>query len=428
MLRKYPHVAARIFNTPLLVYPGKLDAIIAGLGTRFGLSAEQLPAPAAYDSLPGEKRKPGYRVHGNVAVLDVFGVLTHRGEIDADSTYLLGYRDIAQRLDAAVRDRGVNGVVLNIDSPGGEVNGAFQLAEQIRRASAVKPVRAVVDGLGASAAYLLASAASDITVTSTGMVGSVGVVMRHVDFSRALAADGIGVTQIYAGAHKVDGNPFEPLSEAVRAQFQAEVDALYAQFTAAVANYRRIEEPAVRGTEARVYLASEAVAKKLADRIGTVDQVVAEMVSATGGRARTALISTQQEKTMSDQKLFTQAELDASVAEVTAKAETATAARVTAAREEGRTEGREAERKRVSTILALPEAQGRTALALKAVSTGLSAEQAGELLGASPKSTGPSLAAAGNVRIGPDNADNGDTDDRQAGHRAAAYLRGAPAA
>jgi ClpP class serine protease len=129
---RYPHIAACIFNTPLLIHPGKLDAIIAGLAPRFG--ADGVLDPQAYTSLQGEKKAPGYRVVAGVGVLDVFGVLVHRSRLEADSTFLLGYQEVAKRFEAALADPAVESVLLNLDSPGGEVARVFDLVEQVKAA------------------------------------------------------------------------------------------------------------------------------------------------------------------------------------------------------------------------------------------------------------------------------------------------------
>lgn len=172
--------------------------------------------------------------------------------MEADSINLLGYQDMARRMDAVLADGEVRRILFQIDSPGGEVARAFELADQISQATGVKPMAAVVSNLTASAAYLLASAVGDISVSPTGYTGSVGVVLRHVDMFRLLANDGITVTQIYAGAAKVDGNPYEPLSAADRERFQAGVSTLYEHLIGAVAEYRGRSSEVIRPAEARV--------------------------------------------------------------------------------------------------------------------------------------------------------------------------------
>lgn len=272
------YIASRLFNTPLLIHPGKLHAIVAGLSDRFGVIAP----PSAYTTPTGTREKGGYRTLDNgVAVLDIFGILAHRGGLQADSSYIQGYDGLARQLDGALADPAVRALLLNIDSPGGEVAGAFQLAEQIHAARSIKPIVAVASDLAASAAYLIASAADSISVTPTGMAGSIGVVTSHVDMSQAMGRMGLAVTYIYAGAHKIDGNPMQPLPPEVVAQIQADVDYYYQMFLQTVARYRPgTDAAALAATEARIYIGPQAVAAGLADRVETPDQAI-ERLAAT---------------------------------------------------------------------------------------------------------------------------------------------------
>ena len=234
-----PTLFSRIFNTPLMIQPAKLDAILAGIG--------------------------------GVAVIDLFGVLAHRGGFDAHSSYILGYDRIGQALAAALADNAVKSILLQLDSPGGEVAGAFELAEQIKQARATKPVNAVISNMATSAGYLLASAAGDIAISQTG------VLLRHVDVSKMAENEGFKVTYVFAGGHKVDGNPYQPLPDPVKANFQAEIDKTYNLFIATVAENRGLTPGAVKAQEARVYSGSDAVHAGLADRIATPDEVLAGM-------------------------------------------------------------------------------------------------------------------------------------------------------
>ncbi len=274
-----PHIAARLFNTPLLIHPSKLQAIVAGLSSRLGVAPPN-PLPDAYTVRAGTAAKGGYRVVDGIAVIDVFGALAHRAEMQADSSYVLGYETIGRMLDNALADRDVSAIVLNIDSPGGEVSGAFQLAEQIRDARAVKPIHAVASDLAASAGYLIASSAQSVSVTPTGQVGSIGVVTCHVDMSAAFEKAGYKVTPIFAGSHKVDGNPYQPLPPAVADQIQAEIDHYYSMFVAAVAAGRpNLPARAIRATEAAMYIGAQAVEIGLADRVETPDQLIARLAT-----------------------------------------------------------------------------------------------------------------------------------------------------
>ncbi len=289
MPHHYPHLAARLFNTPLLLHPGKLSAIVAGLGPRFGVE----PVPSAYLAPAGTAERGGYQLtDAGIGVIDIFGALIHRGGFKADSTYLEGYDRIAARLDAALDDPAVKAILLQIDSPGGEVAGAFQLAEQIHAARGRKPIAAVASDCAASAAYLIASAADTVSVTRTGMVGSIGIVTCHADLSRALDQQGIAITCIYAGAHKADGNPYQPLPPEVVAQIQADVDHYYNLFLNTVAGYRpQTPADALRATEARTYIGPQALSAGLADFIETPDQALARLTAKVSPSTRSRAAS-----------------------------------------------------------------------------------------------------------------------------------------
>ena len=269
-----PTLFSRIFNTPLMIQPTKLDAILAGIGGRFDLETAK---PEMALTATGEHKQPGYSVVCNVAVIDVFGVLVHRGGLDAQSSYILGYDRIGQALAAALADNAVKSILLQLDSPGGEVAGAFELSDQIKQAREIKPVNAVISSMATSAGYLLGSAAGDIAISETGVAGSIGVLLRHLDVSKMAENEGFKVTYVFAGGHKVDGNPYQPLPDPVKANFQAEIDKTYNLFITTVAQNRGLSPGAVKAQEARVYTGSDAIHAGLADRIATPDEVLAGM-------------------------------------------------------------------------------------------------------------------------------------------------------
>ncbi len=270
-----PHVASRVFGTPLMIARAKLEVILGVLAPRFAggtlepLNPETDPPPLT--SVTVEK----------IAVVSVIGTLVSRsGYLDAASG-LLSYGDIGDTIATAMADPTVRGVVLDVDSCGGEVGGLFDLVEQIRAMNAAsdKPLWAVANEAALSAAYAIASAADRLYVTRTGEVGSIGVVAVHVDESGADAKAGLAWTFVFAGDRKVDGNAHEPLSERARATIQADVDRLYAEFCALVATNRRISGEAARGTNAAIYRGELAIRAGLADRVGTLDLAIAEMAA-----------------------------------------------------------------------------------------------------------------------------------------------------
>ena len=212
-----------------------------------------------------------------VAVIEVSGSLVNRSSgMDAQSG-LTSYEQLGNEILDAATDPQVRGILLRLDSYGGEANGAWDVASLIEEAARMKPVWAAVDDWALSAGYLLASAADRIWVTRTGGVGSVGIIAMHLDQSGWDAANGLRYTTIFAGDRKNDFNPHEPLSEGARSVLVAEVDRLYGMFVDAVARRRSLSAAAVRATQAGILYGEDSVAQGFADRVGTFRDALAAM-------------------------------------------------------------------------------------------------------------------------------------------------------
>jgi signal peptide peptidase SppA len=348
------HIADRVINRPLLIDPSKAEIIFAVLEGRITLSGGEAPSPSG-NRFIGSNARPGRppgltRTSGRTALITIDGSLVNRGAWIGAYSGLTSYEGISAQLAEAVADKGIDSIILDINSPGGEVGGCFALAAAILCARRSKRVVAVVDDMAASAAYALGSAADEIIVSPTSIVGSIGVVLLHIDHSAALEKSGIKPTLIHAGAHKVDGNPFGPLPKDVHADLQANVDTLYRQFLAVVANGRgqRLSADAARRTEARTFIGQEAVSRGLADRIGSLDQVLAEL-----NRPPAKPAATTKKETKMD------ASYDGAVAR--------------------------RERERIAAILNSPAAHGRMATAIQlATGSDMTAEEAISLLASVP--------------------------------------------
>jgi signal peptide peptidase SppA len=304
-------IADRAINRPLMIHPDKLPMILGVLEGRIpvgDISALKEAAAANVARLPlsarttmlgpnpsasrfvgsatdGDRRALPYnRTREGVAIVSVIGSLINRGAWLGSYSGETSYEGIKFQIAHAADDPRTSAILLDIDSPGGEAVGCFECATVIRQASAKKPVTAVVNGMAASAAYALAAGANRIVTTETGVVGSIGVVMLHADFSRKLDKEGITPTLIFAGAHKVDGHPFAPLAEqeGVADDLQNEVDQFYSLFVRSVAAGRgaRLSESAARATEARTYIGRAAVDAGVADEIGTFESTLHELTLA----------------------------------------------------------------------------------------------------------------------------------------------------
>lgn len=215
------------------------------------------------------------RASGGVLVLRTIGLMTQRGGA-INSAPTASSAALADEVLAAAANQAITAMVLEWDSPGGEVYGVSELAAAIRQARASKPIVSVANSLAASAAYWAAAQATEVMVTPSGEVGSVGVYALHQDVSRAAEAEGVKFTFISAGKYKTEGNPYEPLSEEATAAMQASVDRYYGMFAADLAKGRRVPVEQVRDGfgQGRVVGAKAAVDAGMADSVGTLDDAI----------------------------------------------------------------------------------------------------------------------------------------------------------
>lgn len=280
---KYAHVARFVAETPWAILRSKLDEIEAILqfhmeGGKF--TAEELRARIGD---PSSKPEPAKR--GAVAVLPLQGVISHRMGGMSEMSGGMSTERFSSMLRQALADESIGSILIDVDSPGGTIAGVTELAAEIIAARAQKPIVAHINALGASAAYWIASAASEVVSTPSGMIGAIGVITSHVDTSKADEAEGVTRTVISAGKFKAEG--FGPLTDDAKAAIQARVDAAYATMTKDIAHGRGVKASDVRGGfgEGRVLSAKDALEAGMIDRIATMDETIARMVGrkAIGG-------------------------------------------------------------------------------------------------------------------------------------------------
>lgn len=349
------------------------------------MAAEQTCA-ALYGADAHASGKP-FIFAGGIAVIPVYGALLHRDPwCDRWAT---GYDYIASRFGAAMGDDDVKGVLFDINSYGGHVAGNFELCDMIYEARGKKPMAAVVDSRALSGGYSIMSAVGKAYATQSADIGSVGVVMLHMSYEKLLEEWGVKPTFIFAGKHKVDGNPYEDLPDDVRKAFQVSVERSYEKFVSLVARNRSMDVEAVRSTEARVYDAEEA------QSLGLIDAVMPPRAAYAAFLAEVSKTSTQtkEAKTMSDNNTAMQA--------AGGIGEGDEAARLEAAKAEGLKQGQKAAQERISAILSCEEAADRSKLAHHlAFNTAVSVEDAKGMLKASAQDK-PDQPAAVNVTAGP---------------------------
>lgn len=241
-----------------------LITLLLDVRTERGLRAEVLKALFGTPKTP-DAAKPD---SNKLMIIPIQGVLTK-----SDSWAGTTYDTISAAADKAMSDASIKRVVLAVDSPGGEITGLPETASMLAALAKVKPVNAMVTGDAASAAYWLASQATDITLSPSAEAGSVGVRVMHADISEMLKQAGINVTEMFSGVHKTEFSPFAPLSEESKVYMQGRLDDARTQFMGDVAKGRgtrvTAEITAANFGEGRMFTADQAVAHGLADRVAT---------------------------------------------------------------------------------------------------------------------------------------------------------------
>lgn len=219
-------------------------------------------------------------VQGNVGVISIKGPLTNRDSYWNRFMGVTSYNDIRKAVIAAATNQDVSTLLLDIDSGGGAVSGVMDTANLIRLVNdKVKPVASFADGTMASAAYWLGASAGRVYAGRTAMVGSIGVILMHMEYSKALKEDGVGVTVMRAGKYKALANPYEPLSEEGKASLQKILDATYNVFIGHVADLRGktvtyVDEKMAQGRE---FIGEESVGAGLVDAITTYDTLLSDL-------------------------------------------------------------------------------------------------------------------------------------------------------
>ncbi|HDU8310070.1 S49 family peptidase [Morganella morganii] len=279
-----PHLAQKLFNTPLAIHPQKAEVIVSSLTERLGITQIRSAMMEDDDEYFSRKARKdsGYDVLEGIAVIPVYGTLVQKLGTLRPYSGMTGYDGIRRVFLTAVNDPEVKGICLDIDSPGGEVAGCFDLVDLIYAERGKKPIHAILSENAFSAAYAIASAADKIYVPRTGGVGSVGVIVIHCDWSQRIKDDGLKVSIITYGNRKAESNPYVALSDEAQAAIQHDVDEMGRLFVSTVSRNRGLSETVIRNTQAACYLAAEGVQMGLADVVASPDVAFQELMKESG--------------------------------------------------------------------------------------------------------------------------------------------------
>lgn len=288
-MNKFSRIAGRLFNVPLMLRPEKAEILCAALVDRLGiakldtidgrsLGAAQLRQQAGmWDDSPPKTARDMYEVSRGVATLHIDGPLVHKLGGVEPYCGMVGYDQLDRIIADALANKEVGAVLLDIDSPGGEVSGCFDFAKKLRgmgvKAGGDKPIVAFANEMACSAAYAIACACDAVMTTETGVVGSIGVWTMQVDMTKGLTANGIEVTMIRAGERKARGGPYEVADEETFAKLQGWVDETWGIFARHVAECRGESAETVQSWEGDWFTGPESLTLNLVDAVDTPDAI-----------------------------------------------------------------------------------------------------------------------------------------------------------
>lgn len=282
---KYSKIISEVCATPWAIYKPKLETIIGVVESRDAgvkMSAELQEQLAAINTAREERL--GQRQ--GVAVIGLHGTITHRPSLFSSGA--LSAQEFMHAFQSAVNDELIASIVLDVDSPGGSVFGTQEAADLVYAARGSKPITAIANAEAHSAAYHIASQADELVVIPSGMAGSIGVIMAHVDDSQAMEKDGYQVEYISSGDHKAEGWQ-SIMTDEYRQHLQELADSYYEPFVANVARGRGVNVDTVleQFGQGRSFGAQQLLQRGMVDRIATFNEVLSEHVQAAeSGRKR----------------------------------------------------------------------------------------------------------------------------------------------
>lgn len=341
----------------------------SALTTILDIAARQNAPPEAVAAKLGRELQNSYRleIRDGIAVLPVVGPLFRYANLFTQVSGASSYELLAKDFTQAVENPDVKAIVLNIDSPGGEVNGCAEFADMIHEARGVKPIVAYASGDAASGAYWIAAAADEIVVSKTSALGSIGVVGVYRGNK---GEDAVEVVSSQSPYKRLD-----PDTDDGRARLQKRIDAMADVFVDAVAKYRGVASSHVQNHygSGDVFIGDAAVKQGLADRIGSFEKLLSELSGNPVSEPSPHSINpNQQEKSMDDIQSLREAYPD-----LTASLE-----------QDAVNQGAATERSRVQGILSHDEANARTLLAQHlAFETDMEVEAAVSVLSKAPLET-----------------------------------------
>ena len=268
-----------IMTGPWMITPEKLAELKAAFSAHMKdgkIKTKDLEsrAPGTVEDFQGKWQ---YDILKGAAIIPIKGIISKNPTVFSFFFSGTSTKKVARLIEEALNNRDVTAIVLDIDSPGGTVDGTQELAEFIFDRRGQKPIVTFTDGMVASGAYYIGAAADKIFISGDmPPVGSIGVVTSHIDYSKMDERCGIKETEIYAGKYKRIASYVEPLSNEGREYLQDQVDYIYSIFVNDVAKYRNVSVDTVLKdmADGQIFIGRQALDAGLVDGVSTFDRLL----------------------------------------------------------------------------------------------------------------------------------------------------------
>ncbi len=272
----YSHIAQMAFNVPLLATAQLADTVTSFLQNKIAGSAiDHINSDQEMSAGKASSIKLGNPENGeSLTIIPVHGILVPRRFAIEACDEMMSYELLRTQLTQALSDDGVTEIILDVNSGGGNAQGAFEIAEFIYQSREIKPIRCVVNFNAFSGAYLIAAACTEIIVSDTSGVGSIGVYTKRLDLTQYYQDQGVKIHSFYRGARKIDFHPDSELSEEERDHIENNIESTYQKFINAVAKYRGMTAEAVIATQADCFEGQQGIELGLADRMAAPQDAI----------------------------------------------------------------------------------------------------------------------------------------------------------
>lgn len=236
------------------------------------------PAPMAVATKVGQRNAAGTEMRDGIAIIPVSGVISRYASMFSAICGGTSTQALATSIQAALDDTSCRGILLSVDSGGGEANGIHELSEMIYAARGKKPIKAYVSGTGASAAYWIAAAADEVIMDATAQVGSIGTVQGF-----RFRKDDASIETLELVSSQSPDKRLDPRTDAGKAKYQASLDQLSDVFISCVAKYRGVKRDKVLSDFGQGWclIGADAVKAGMVDKLGSYESTINEMKKGT---------------------------------------------------------------------------------------------------------------------------------------------------